>query len=65
EKLHIQKIGSVVIEEVEIYDSLDKLFKPGLYKQTEAFLHMRHERFITIQDQLIMADFYNKIANYK
>lgn len=64
EKLHIQKIGSVVVEEVEINDLLDKVFKPGLYKQTEAFIHKRHERFITIQDQLIMANFYNKIANY-
>nr|XP_006823241.1 PREDICTED: uncharacterized protein LOC100367900 [Saccoglossus kowalevskii] len=38
EKLHITRLGSVKIEEVEIDDSLDKNFKPGLWRQTKTFL---------------------------
>ncbi|PAQ13670.1 myo-inositol 2-dehydrogenase [Bacillaceae bacterium SAOS 7] len=38
EKLHVQKIGSMVIEEVPIDNQLDIQFKPGLYEQTKAFL---------------------------
>lgn len=39
EKLHIQKLGSVVLEEVILDDALDHDFKPGLYKQVHAFIH--------------------------
>ncbi|OCA88336.1 myo-inositol 2-dehydrogenase [Bacillus sp. FJAT-27225] len=37
EALQVQKHGSVAIETVDIDDSLDKEFKPGIYRQTEAF----------------------------
>jgi predicted dehydrogenase len=37
EALQVQKQGSVAIETVEINDSLDREFKPGIYRQTEAF----------------------------
>ena len=50
EELHIQKIGSVKIEKVEIDDDLDKKYKPGLYKQVSAFIFGDHkENLITIQ----------------
>ena len=38
EKLHIQKINTVSIENVPIDDQLDIDFKPGLYLETESFL---------------------------
>lgn len=38
EKLDIQKIGTVQLENVSIDDHLDKTFKPGLYNQVAAFL---------------------------
>lgn len=38
EKLQIQKIGSVAIHFVDILDDLDLQFKPGFYKQMEAFI---------------------------
>ena len=38
EKLQIQELGSVAINLVETDDSLDTQFKPGFYKQIEAFL---------------------------
>ena len=38
EKLHIQKRGSFSLDAVEIDDDLDRRFKPGLHRQTAAFL---------------------------
>lgn len=39
EQLHIQEIGSVLINKVNPNDEKDQLFKPGLYNQTVAFLY--------------------------
>lgn len=39
EQLQIQKLGSVLIEKVELKDELDQNFKPGLYLQTKSFLN--------------------------
>jgi predicted dehydrogenase len=38
EKLQLMKIASVAITEEAIDDALDKEFKPGLYRQVEAFI---------------------------
>jgi predicted dehydrogenase len=38
EELQVQRKGSIVVEKIEIDDSIDKTYKAGLYKQTEAFL---------------------------
>jgi hypothetical protein len=38
EQLQVQPQRSVKIDQLAIDDSLDKIFKPGLYKQVEAFL---------------------------
>jgi predicted dehydrogenase len=38
EKLHVTKLASVAITEEPIDDEKDKAFKPGLYRQVEAFL---------------------------
>jgi hypothetical protein len=65
EKLQITKKGSVAIEFVEIEDTLDIQFKPGLYKQTELFLNDEVQDFCTIQEQSQMAAIYSQIANYK
>lgn len=64
EQLQIQNIGSVKVDFVEINDSYDKTFKPGLYKQVESFLNNNFQNFITIQEQLEINDIYNKIAGY-
>ncbi len=39
EQLQIQKLGSVLIEKVELKDTLDLEYKPGLYLQTNSFLN--------------------------
>ncbi len=51
EKLKIQKIGSVNIEEVLIDDKLDIEFKPGLFLQTKYFLDGDFEKFCTVEEQ--------------
>lgn len=65
EKLAIQRIGSVQLEEVDIDDTLDKEFKPGLYKQMEAFLQKDFSKMATIGEQSVCMDIYNRIAFYK
>jgi predicted dehydrogenase len=51
EKLQVQAIGSVAIQEIPILDQLDIDYKPGIYLQTEAFLKGETSRFPTIQQQ--------------
>jgi len=65
ESLQIQEIGSVKTEEIDIDYSLEKDFKPGLYKQTKAFLNTDLENFCTLEDQYNMIkNVYNKISGY-
>ncbi|MFX1363474.1 MAG: Gfo/Idh/MocA family oxidoreductase [Promethearchaeota archaeon] len=64
EKLQIQKKASIAIEEVDIDYNLDTKFKPGLFKQVDAFLNKNWMEFIDIHQQLHHLKFYNMIANY-
>lgn len=62
EKLIIQNKGSVEVNNVEFDDSLDIEFKPGLYKQVEAFLFKKdYDKLLSIEDQINHIDFYEKI----
>lgn len=63
EQLHIQQLGSVKIDKVEIDDTLDQQFKPGLYRQVEAFLIGNISRFSTIHDQNNYFKIYGQISN--
>lgn len=65
EKLQIQKIGSVAVDLVEIDDSLDKDFKPGLYKQVHAFIEDRTDLLPTILYQVEMLNWYQRIRGDK
>ena len=59
EKLQMQKLNSVSVEEYEIDDALDKEYKPGLYKQTESFLKKLDDgKKITIQEHLKHTEIY-------
>lgn len=64
EKLQIQNIGSVQIEYIDIDDNIDKAFKPGIYKQVEAFLSLNFQLFIDIKKQLSITEIYYKMAAY-
>jgi len=59
ENLQIQEIGSVQIDPVKIDDRLDTKYKPGLYKQVEAYLKNEKGRLCTIAEQA------ENIKNYK
>jgi len=65
EKLQIQKKGTVAIEEVPIDNSKELNFKPGLYKQTEAFLEGNSEKLCSLEEFASILPFYLKIASYK
>lgn len=64
EKLQVQKIGSVAIEMVELDYSLDTNFKPGIYKEVEAFIKDDQSDFCMIEEQVENAIFYKQIAGY-
>jgi len=64
EKLQIQKRGTVTQEFVEIDDSLDVEFKPGLMIQTKNFLEGDIQNFCTLEEQREMMPTYYKMANY-
>ncbi len=63
EQLSVQNINTVKILPVGIQDELDIKFKPGLYKQVEAFLEGKgSERLVSIDEQLKHMEWYSKIA---
>jgi len=62
EDLQLQLKGSVAINKVEIDNTLDKDFKPGLFLQTKQFLTGNISEFKTIKEQAEMCDTYNHIA---
>lgn len=65
ETLQIQDIGTVKLNPVEIDDHLDKVFKPGLYLQTKAFLEGDYSRFCTLFEQKAHVEcVYNKMSGY-
>ena len=65
EKLQIQKLGSIKIEDVEINDDLDIRYKPGIYLQVKYYLESRGEGLTTINEQCGMLPYYDRIAGNK
>jgi predicted dehydrogenase len=65
EKLQVQKPKSVQISEVPLEDDLDTKFKPGLYRQVDAFLSADYENLCTIDEQIRMIDLCQKMAGYQ
>ncbi|MFX0059057.1 MAG: Gfo/Idh/MocA family protein [Candidatus Hodarchaeota archaeon] len=65
EKLQIQKLKTVVIEELEIDNQIDIDYKPGLYRQVEAFLNNDLHNFINIHQQASRLEIFKKICNEK
>ena len=64
EKLQIQKIGSIEINYLDIDDQIDQDFKPGLFRQVEAFIRNEIEEFCTVEDQKKLMELYYQISNY-
>lgn len=64
EQLAIQELGTVKVENVDINDVLEKKFKPGLYKQTEAFVKDSDDgKRISLEEQLRHMSFYKEMEN--
>jgi len=64
ENLKIMKKNSLEIFEYPTIGNEDEKFKPGLYRQTQAFLLSETEFMCSIQDQYSMMKTYEKIAGY-
>lgn len=64
EKLQIIRAGSFEMEECDIDYSVDENYKPGLYKQTHAFINDDHLNICSIADQVKNLSIYSKIASY-
>jgi hypothetical protein len=57
ESLGVQEIGSLEIQPFPLDDQLDRDFKPGLYRQTQAFLDgVGAERLPTLSDHAQLWD---------
>jgi predicted dehydrogenase len=64
EQLHVTKIGAVSLDRIQIDDSLDLNYKPGLYRQTQAFIQGEFGEFCTLQEQVNMISIYSDMAGY-
>lgn len=64
EQLQVTALGSVSVDKVDLQDALDVSFKPGLYRQTEAFLNADVSRLCSLDEQVRNAQIYSEIAGY-
>lgn len=63
EKLAIQELNSVKVNELDIDYSIDEKYKPGLYNQVYAFFYNPcDKRLLSIEEQLNHMNYYEKIA---
>lgn len=65
EALQVQKRGTIACIDVEVDNSLDKEYKPGLYKQVETFLSGNNDLLCTIEEQVLLFHYYERMAGYK
>jgi predicted dehydrogenase len=56
ESIGIQKKGTLEIVEHEFDNSIDQLFKPGLYRQIEAFLAGENPRLLSLKEHIKMSN---------
>lgn len=61
EELQVQRRGSIVVEKIEIDDSIDKTYKAGLYKQTEAFLNNDKGNLQSLSNHALWIKHFEKI----
>ncbi len=61
EELQVQEIGSIAVSGVEIDDALDKKYKPGFFRQVEAFLN-EPQALLSLQEQASHVACYEKMS---
>jgi predicted dehydrogenase len=64
EELSVQNPRSLDTERVVLDDAIDKLYKPGLYRETESFLGNTNSVLKRLNDQVRDMKLYFKIAGY-
>ena len=64
EQLQVMPLGTVKIEAMDPLDNLDQDYKPGLYRQTKAFLEGDDYLFSTLQEQVENVRIYSEMAGY-
>ena len=64
EQLRVQKLGTFEQRDEPLEDRLDKEFKPGLYRQVEAWLNDDRSLTCTIADLAAAMDHYEAIGGY-
>lgn len=64
EQLHVTPLGTVQIEGMKPLDNLDQDYKPGLYRQTQAFLEGNDHLFCTLPEQVKNVRIYSEMAGY-
>ena len=67
EALQAIPVGSVEPQLIHLDNALDLHYKPGLYRQCEAFLGLDSEQkeyLCSLQDQLNAFPIYNRMAGY-
>ena len=64
EKLFFQKRGSLDRQEIVLESILDDKFKPGFYRQLQAFINKSNDTLLHLTDHCSMLAFYKKIAGY-
>ena len=63
ERLGIQELNSVVVNEYDMDYSIDSEYKPGIYEEVKTFLfNQKDDRLVTIQEQRENIEVYMKIA---
>jgi predicted dehydrogenase len=64
EQLQVTTLGTVKIEAMDPLDSLDQDYKPGLYRQTQAFLDGNDQLFCALPEQVESVRIYSEMAGY-
>lgn len=64
EQLQSIWLGSVMMGPIEPENSLDKDFKPGLFRQTQAFLERDSSLFCSLSEQVKNVEIYSRMAGY-
>ncbi|WP_286239895.1 Gfo/Idh/MocA family protein [Neptuniibacter halophilus] len=63
EKLSVQKIGEIAVNEVPIADEDDKLFKPGIYQMVKDFIK-ENSSCCSLDEHIENNKYYFKISGY-
>ncbi|MDP3559727.1 MAG: gfo/Idh/MocA family oxidoreductase [Legionellaceae bacterium] len=61
EKLAVQKIGSLVIEQIDLNDRIDIEYKPGYYSQVDLFLNNQSE-LLSLREHLSHLEVFNNMS---